>query len=327
MKTRTAKSDPVVGRRVAGGAAQAASTGGALQPGALYVVATPLGNLGDITVRALGVLAAADLIAAEDTRRTRVLLAHYGLRTPLEALHAHNEATRSAALVEKLRAGCSIALVSDAGTPLLADPGFPLVRAARAAGCPVLTVPGPCAAIAALSIAGLPAERFVFEGFLPARAGARRSALEALREQPRTLVLYEAPHRIEALVRDAGAVLGAQRGAVLLKELTKVHETAAGPDLGAIATWLAADGARRKGEFVLVIAGAPAPRPGAAQDSGTLDALLERLVPALGVRLAADAAAALAGVRRNVAYRRALGRPCRSTEGRAHSAPPGESAG
>lgn len=294
-----------------------------MQAGALYVVATPLGNLGDVTLRALAVLGAVDRIAAEDTRRTRPLLAHYGIATPVVALHAHNEAQRSASLVDALRAGQSLALVSDAGTPLLADPGFTLVRAARAAGYPVYTVPGPCAAVAALAVAGLPVQRFAFEGFLPARAAARRAALTGLAEETRTLVFYEAPHRVRALIADLAAIFGDQREAVLAKELTKLYEATVGPTLAAIAAWLDADSARLRGEFVVLVAGAPA--RGVDQDA--LDALLDRLVPALGVRAGADAAAVLAGVRRNAAYRRALARPCAATAPRADSAPAGESDG
>lgn len=294
-----------------------------VQPGALYVVATPLGNLGDVTLRALTVLGAVDRIAAEDTRRTRPLLTHYGIATPLLALHAHNEAQRSASLVEALRAGGSLALVSDAGTPLLSDPGLALVRAARDAGCPVYTVPGPCAAVAALAVAGLPAQRFAFEGFLPARAAARRAALKALAHETRTLVFYEAPHRVRALIADLGAIFGEAREAVLAKELTKIHEAAVGPTLARIAAWLDADPARLRGEFVVLVAGAPA----RDVDEDALDALLDRLVPALGVRAGAEAAAVLAGVRRNVAYRRALTRPCAAGAPRADSAPAGESDG
>ena len=285
-------------------AARAAA--GGVQRGALYVVATPLGNLGDITLRALDVLRGVDRVAAEDTRRTRILLDHYGIRTPLVALHAHNEAARSDALVAAMTDGQALALVSDAGTPLLADPGFPLVRAARQAGCAVFAVPGPCAAVAALSVSGLPVEGFVFVGFPPARPAARRAALAALAGESRTQVFYEAPHRIRAFIADLIARCGPDRPAVLCKELTKLHEASIGPALTDIAAWLDADTARTRGEFVVLLGGAP-PAP-VADDQ--LDALLDRLVPALGVRAGADAAAVLAGVRRNQAYRRALTRPC-----------------
>lgn len=302
----TSKSSPGCGSEDGAAADRGAAEHEPLRPGALYVVATPLGNLGDITLRALEVLRGVDRIAAEDTRRTRVLLAHYGIRTPMLALHAHNEASRSAELVQALEAGGTLALVSDAGTPLLSDPGFPLVRAARAAGCPVLAVPGPCAAVAALSVAGLPVSRFAFEGFLPARPAARRAAIEVLAQEPRTLVFYESPHRVRALVADLTAAFGEEREAALAKELTKLHESVAGPTLGAIGTWLDADVQRVRGEFVLAVAGAP-PRAAHAE---VLDALLDRLVPVLGVRAAADAAAVLAAVGRNAAYKRALERPC-----------------
>ncbi|MER3546183.1 MAG: 16S rRNA (cytidine(1402)-2'-O)-methyltransferase, partial [Rhodanobacteraceae bacterium] len=191
----------------------------------LWIVATPIGNLEDLSPRAQRVLHAVKLIAAEDTRHSKPLLGHFGIGTPLTALHEHNECEAVASLLVRLRAGEDIALISDAGTPLISDPGYRLVRAAREAGIPVSAVPGPCAAIAALAIAGLPSDRFTFEGFLPAKAPARRARLRELAHEPRTLVLYESPHRILECCEDLRDIFGAQREARLLRELTKLHET------------------------------------------------------------------------------------------------------
>jgi 16S rRNA (cytidine1402-2'-O)-methyltransferase len=194
-----------------------------LAPG-LYVVATPIGNLEDITLRALRVLKSADLIACEDTRQTHKLLSHYGITTPSISYHEHNEAERAAELVEKLKSGARIALVSDAGMPAISDPGYRVVRAAIAAGVAVVPIPGASALVSALAAAGLPTDSFRFHGFLPAKSGQRRSALEALRASQSTEVFYEAPHRIEATLADTVAVLGASRPVVIARELTKLHE-------------------------------------------------------------------------------------------------------
>ena len=193
--------------------------------GRLYVVATPIGNLGDLSVRAREILQTVSLIAAEDTRHTGVLLKHFGIRTPQVSLHDHNERHRSGGIIERLRQGDSVALVSDAGTPAINDPGFDLVRTAAAAGCEIVAVPGPCAAIAALSIGGLPTDRFCFEGFLPARGAARRKRLQSLAAEARTLVLYEAPHRVRETLEDCAAVFGGERSATVAREITKMHET------------------------------------------------------------------------------------------------------
>jgi 16S rRNA (cytidine1402-2'-O)-methyltransferase len=194
-----------------------------LAPG-LYVVATPIGNLEDITLRALRVLKSADLIACEDTRQTHKLLSHYDITTPSISYHEHNEAERAAELVEKLKSGARIALVSDAGMPAISDPGYRVVRAAIAAGVAVVPIPGASALVSALAAAGLPTDSFRFHGFLPAKSGQRRSALEALRASQSTEVFYEAPHRIEATLADTVAVLGASRPVVIARELTKLHE-------------------------------------------------------------------------------------------------------
>lgn len=260
-----------------------------VQPGTLYVVATPIGQMSDITLRALDVLRAVDAICAEDTRHTRVLLAHHGIERPLVAVHEHNEADIAQKLVARLRAGERLALVSDAGTPLVSDPGFRLVRAVRAAGLSVSPVPGACAAIAALSVAGLPSDRFCFEGFLPAKPAARRERLDALAGEPRTLVFYESAHRIEEALVDMAAVFGGTRPAVLARELTKLFETVLDGDLDALLARVQADPNQRRGEFVLVVSGQPADADAALIEGRRLYAkLAEHLPPSKAARVAAE---------------------------------------
>ncbi len=257
--------------------------------GTLWVVATPIGNLDDLSARARSVLGSVVVIAAEDTRHTRHLLQHFGLATPLLALHEHNEAGVVAALLARLAAGEDLALVSDAGTPLISDPGFRLVRAARAAGLRVAPVPGPAALIAALSVAGLPSERFVFEGFLPAKAGARRQHLAALVGEARTLVFYEAPHRLEATLVDLTAAFGSERPAALARELTKLHETVIDATLGDLMARVAADADQRRGEIVLIVGGNDAQAAQALAEGRRLYALLRgELAPARAARIAAE---------------------------------------
>lgn len=226
------------------------------KPGTLHVVATPIGNLGDLSPRALDTLKGVDAICAEDTRHTRQLLSHFGVERPLLALHQHNEEAQSEQLVARMLAGDQLALVSDAGTPLVSDPGFRLVAAARAAGVRVSPVPGACAAIAALSVAGIASDRFVFEGFLPAKAGARREQLSRLATETRTLIFYESAHRIEESLADLVAAFGGERPAVLARELTKLFETVLDGTLASLCEQVAADPNQRKGEFVLVVQGA-----------------------------------------------------------------------
>ncbi len=221
--------------------------------GTLYVVATPIGNLEDITARALRVLRDADLIAAEDTRHTRSLLQHFGLATPVVSYHDHSGPGKLEALLARLGEGASIALVSDAGSPAISDPGYPLLRDAAARGARIVPVPGPSAAIAALTIAALPTDRFAFLGFAPRKSGARRALLAEYVERAETLVLYESPHRLAALLADAREVLG-DRPAAVCRELTKLYEEARRGSLGELAAMQATDPAR--GEIVLVIAGA-----------------------------------------------------------------------
>jgi 16S rRNA (cytidine1402-2'-O)-methyltransferase len=205
-------------------AAPVSSTPGGVEPGTLYVVATPIGNLEDITLRALRVLDSVDVIAAEDTRHTRKLLTHHGISRPLISFHAHNEQRQVPRLLALLQEGRSIALVTDAGTPGISDPGYSLLQALVPHAIPIVPIPGPAAAIAALSIAGLPTDRFVFEGFLPAKSGRRRQRLEALRDEPRTIVLYESPYRLVRLLQDIVTCLGPERRVVVARELTKHFE-------------------------------------------------------------------------------------------------------
>lgn len=224
--------------------------------GTLFVVATPIGNLGDFSARGREVLASVAAICAEDTRRSGQLLAHYGISTPLLALHEHNEDAIAQRIVTRLLAGDSLALVSDAGTPLVSDPGFRLVKAAREAGVQVSPIPGASALVAALSVAGLPSDRFIFEGFLPAKSKARREHLQSLAAEPRTLIFYESSHRIEEALDDAVAAFGADRPAVMARELTKLFETVLDGTLAQLSERVRADPDQRKGEFVLLVQGA-----------------------------------------------------------------------
>ncbi|WP_428772933.1 16S rRNA (cytidine(1402)-2'-O)-methyltransferase [Vibrio sp.] len=221
----------------------------------LYIVPTPIGNLGDITQRALEVLSTVDLIAAEDTRHTGKLLAHFNIATKTFALHDHNEQQKAQVLVEKLLAGQSIALVSDAGTPLISDPGYHLVSQCRQAGVKVVPLPGACAVVTALSASGLPSDRFSFEGFLPAKTKARKERLQQIAEVERTCIFYESPHRILDSLQDMLAVLGPEREVVLARELTKTFETIRGLPLAELVEWVSADGNQQRGEMVLLIHG------------------------------------------------------------------------
>jgi 16S rRNA (cytidine1402-2'-O)-methyltransferase len=273
----------------------------AVAPGHLYVVATPIGNLGDLSPRAQAVLAGVDRICAEDTRTSGALLAHFSIRRPLVALHEHNEDRVCAQLVEALQAGEALALISDAGTPLISDPGFALVRAARAAGVTVIALPGPCAAIAALSICGLPSDRFVFEGFLPAKPTQRRARLAELASETRTLILYESAHRIAESVQAIAEVLGESRPLCLAREITKRFEQSVTAGAGEVLRWLGEDDNRTRGEFVLIVGGAP--EAGASDDGErVLRVLLEELNPSAAAR----AAAKITGGKKNELYALAL---------------------
>jgi 16S rRNA (cytidine1402-2'-O)-methyltransferase len=270
-----------------------------LTPGTLHVVATPIGNLGDLSPRALDTLRNVAAVCAEDTRHTRQLLSHFGLERPLLALHQHNEDAQAAQLVARLLAGDSLALVSDAGTPLVSDPGFRLVSAARAAGVRVSPVPGACAAIAALSVAGLPSDRFVFEGFLPVKAAARRERLARLASETRTLMFYESAHRIEEALADMATVFGATRRAVVARELTKLFETVLDGPLSALHLRVATEADQRKGEFVVIVEGAGDDADAKIVEGQRLYAKLsEYLKPSQAAKLAAE----LSGAPRKALY-------------------------
>lgn len=267
--------------------------------GILHVVATPIGNLADLSPRALSTLRGVAAICAEDTRHTRQLLAHHGVEQSLVALHEHNEAGVAERLVARLLAGESLALVSDAGTPLVSDPGFRLVAAARAAGVKVSPVPGPSALIAALSVAGLPSDRFAFEGFLPAKAGARRERLSRLAGEPRTLIFYEASHRIEETLADAVVAFGGDRPAAVARELTKLFETVLDGTLADLHARVAADADQRKGEFVLLVQGvADEEATKVAEGRRVYAKLAEHLPPSTAAKLAAE----LTGAPRKALY-------------------------
>ena len=269
---------------------------------ALYVVATPIGNLGDITLRALETLRNVDLVACEDTRHARHLLDHHGIRVPTLALHQHNENEAADKLMRLLGEGKRVALVSDAGTPGVSDPGARAVAAVRAAGFRVIPLPGPNAAIGAMSAAGVTDQRFLFVGFLPARVGARRTAIEQLAPVDAALVFYEAPHRVLEAVVDLVELLEPLREIVIARELTKVFEQIERLPLGKAPAWLAADANRQRGEFVLVVS-APPPRAGIDAES---ERVLLALLAELPVRQAAKLAAQITGQPKNALYARAL---------------------
>ncbi|MDH2245212.1 16S rRNA (cytidine(1402)-2'-O)-methyltransferase [Pseudomonas sp. GD03855] len=284
-----------------------ASAGANSGVGTLYVVATPIGNLEDISARALRVLGDVALIAAEDTRHSSRLMAHFGIQTPLAACHEHNERDEGSRFIGRLQAGDDVALISDAGTPLISDPGYHLVRQARAAGIAVVPVPGACALIAALSAAGLPSDRFIFEGFLPAKTAARCTRLEALKEEPRTLIFYEAPHRILESLCDFETIFGGARVAVLGRELTKTFETLKGLPLAELRAWVEADSNQQRGECVLLVEGWQAP-PGESAVSAEALRVLDLLLAEMPLKRAAAIAADITGVRKNLLYQAALER-------------------
>lgn len=277
-------------------------SGHTAQAGHLYVVATPIGNLDDLSPRAAAILCSVDAILAEDTRTSAALVRHAGSTRPLQALHAHNENLAAERIVGRLQSGEALAVISDAGTPLVSDPGFPLVRAARAADIPVIPVPGASAVLAALSVAGLPTDAFCFGGFLPSKIAARRKVFAALTGSQTTQVFFEAPHRIAASLADAEAELGADRPAAMARELTKQFETVLGDTLGAIRRAVEADPNQQRGEIVLLIGGAAERQPDDAELERVLTVLLEELSP----KQAAGLAAKLTGGRRNVAYQLAV---------------------
>jgi len=270
-----------------------------IEAGTLYIVATPIGNLGDLSPRAVDILQQVGHIAAEDTRHSAGLMRQFAITTPMFPLHEHNERQKSQALLERLLAGESIALISDAGTPLISDPGYVLVRDARQAGVRVVPIPGPSALIAALSASGLPTDRFCFEGFLPAKGGARRKQLEAVCNEPRTLVFYESPHRILDSLQDMVSVFGAEREAVLARELTKTFETFRHAPLGELLAWVSADRDQQRGEFVLLLHGAESVGDEADLEGQRVAGLLAEELP---LKQAAALAARISGSKKNALY-------------------------
>ncbi|WP_213990853.1 16S rRNA (cytidine(1402)-2'-O)-methyltransferase [Sodalis sp. dw_96] len=269
----------------------------------LYVVPTPIGNLEDITQRALSILQRVDLIAAEDTRHTGLLLQHFAINARLFALHDHNEQQKAEVLLAKLQEGQSIALVSDAGTPLINDPGYHLVRRCRDAGIRVVPLPGPCAAITALSAAGLPSDRFCYEGFLPAKRKGRQDSLLALEHEPRTLIFYESTHRLLDSLQDMVTVWGPERYVVLARELTKTWENIHGAPVGELLAWVLEDGNRSRGEMVLIVEGFHSQEDALPPESLRTLALLQKELP---LNKAAALAAEIHGVKKNALYRYAL---------------------
>ncbi|MCR9190561.1 MAG: 16S rRNA (cytidine(1402)-2'-O)-methyltransferase [Alteromonadaceae bacterium] len=272
----------------------------------LYVVATPIGNLDDLSPRATRTLAHVDVVAAEDTRHSGRLLSHLGIQKRMIALHDHNEKDRAAGILAELKAGRDVALISDAGTPLISDPGYVLVRDARAAGYRVSPIPGPCALVVALSAAGLPTDRFLYVGFLPAKRSGRRASLEPLANEPATLVFYESPHRILESVRDIAEVLGEDREMVLGREITKTFETFYSGSVAEVLAELEQDPHGTRGEFVVMVRGAMA-QPG-NDDAATMDVdrVLRVLLAELPVKKVAKMASELTGLSKNELYQRAL---------------------
>lgn len=274
---------------------------------ALYVVATPIGNLGDMVPRAVEVLQTVALIAAEDTRHSARLLDHFHISTPVVAYHDHSDERQVEALVARLKGGEAIALISDAGTPLVSDPGYRLVRRAREEGVRVIPVPGACAMVAALSASGLPSDRFSFEGFLPPKSGQRLNRLQPLAGEERTLIFYEAPHRIQDCLADMVTVFGNEREAVIARELTKTFETIRGGSLAELMAFVDGDPNQRKGEMVVMVRGKPK-----AESDQALDAEAERimniLLQELSVKQASQLGAEITGLKKKVLYQWALER-------------------
>jgi len=271
--------------------------------GVLYIVATPIGNLNDFTFRAVEILSAVDIIAAEDTRHSKKLLQHYGISTACMAVHEHNEKQALSGLIRRLSEGNDVALISDAGTPLICDPGYPLVQAVRSAGFRIIPIPGPNAAIAALSAAGLPTDRFCFQGFLPAKSNARRIELQALSSETRTMVFYETPHRVRTTVEDMCQIFGTERLLVLARELTKLHEQIHLDNLENMIKWLQDDANHAKGEMVLVLEGCSEV---CNVDEEEEDRILKLTLQELSTKKAAALTATITGGKKNRLYQRAL---------------------
>jgi len=269
----------------------------------LYIVATPIGNLADMSQRAIEILQSVDVIAAEDTRHSGFLLQHFAIKTPSVSLHDHNEQQRSETLLTRLQQGESIALISDAGTPLISDPGYKLVSLVREHGIPVIPIPGSCAVIAALSASGLPSDRFSFEGFLPSKQGARLQTLEKLATDTRTLIFYDSPRRLQSTLIDMVTIFGEERRVCLARELTKLHETINTKPLAELLDWVSNDPNQQRGECVLLVEGAKQ-----HQDASEVEVnrVLNLLLKELPVKKAAAITSALLGVSKNNAYDMAL---------------------
>lgn len=271
--------------------------------GTLYVVATPIGNLGDLSPRAQEILQQVGLIAAEDTRHSAGLLRHFGITTAMISLHEYNEKRQAEPLIARCREGLSVALISDAGTPLISDPGYRIVRQARQAGIPVVPIPGPCALVAALSVAGLPSDRFVFEGFLPAKASARYTRLLQLANETRTLIFYEAPHRLQETFQAMAEIFGPSREAVIARELTKLYETVHVGTLSMLLPWIEQASESNRGEIVLLIHGAEKKQDAIEQEALRV---LKPLLRALPLKQAVAIAADITDLKKNSLYRLAL---------------------
>ena len=271
-------------------------------PGSLYIVATPIGNLDDISTRAKSVLREVDLILAEDTRHSRPLLEKLDIQAPVKSLHDFNENKIAASIIDRLKNGQSVALISDAGTPLISDPGYRLVKHAHEENIRVIPVPGASALICALSAAGQATDRFVFEGYLPARQASRVKRLKYLRSEPRTLVIYESPHRLLACIRDMITVFGEERCVTLAKELTKIHETIRKFNLEELRKWLEQDPARQKGEFVLIVEGRPDDLSSMDETRRILSILMKSLSPSKAAVIASE----ITGMSKNELYRMAI---------------------
>ena len=277
-----------------------------MNPGNLYIVATPIGNLSDITLRAIEILKSVDIVAAEDTRHSRKLFNAHNINTTLWAVHEHNEDVKSEQLITKLHEGQSVALISDAGTPLISDPGYRVVTKAREAGVNVYTVPGPCAAVAALSVSGLPTDRFLFIGFLAPKATARQKQLQDILDEQATVILYESPRRITGLLSDIQTVLGADKIVSVAKELTKTFERVLSGSVASVSLQLEADLDLQRGEFVVMVAGVPRKKAGDDVVDATTMAWVAMAQEHLPLKKACALVSEMTGVKKNLLYKTAL---------------------
>lgn len=276
------------------------------QSGTLYIIGTPIGNLKDMSTRAIETLRSVHLIVAEDTRHSLPLLKHFSINIPLLSLHDHNETQRTAPLLKRLQQGESIALISDAGTPLISDPGYSLVHEVKKCNVRVVPIPGPCAAITALCAGGLPTDRFIFEGFLPKKLSLRKSRLMALQAEERTMVFYESPHRLENFLKEALAIFGRERLAVIARELTKLYETIKQDTLSVLANWIMQEKNNKRGEFVILIAGKKHEKIPEETAYNHLEQILKILLETLPLKQSVIIATKITGFKKNVVYNAAL---------------------